>query len=151
MDILTNFPSRVGVYPHCRTAWARYGKARKFVHMSGFDNSKPGWTNARSKIQFHRERILHALMVLDGTIPPHKPSIFVGGSVYRVAGLGYNFLVSATVTPSRVLGSDTNTRSGEHEMSNKDTPTIRARVTRRITNAGFKFKSAHNRQGFPTG
>ena len=59
-----------------------------------------------------------------------------------VVGLGHSV---PQVTPSQILGFDTNTRSGVHEMNGKHTQGVRAMVTpTSVPTQASRFKSAHN-------
>ena len=122
--------SKFGIHPSAHFRWQRYGLARKFISKSGVDNSLP-FSNL-SPMEFAEELLNRKLHSIDNPTKPRRSYV-------------------PQVTPSQILGFDTNTRSGVHEMNGKHTPGIRAMVTPNISNAGFKFKSAHNRQGFPTG
>lgn len=129
--------NKFGLHPSAHFRWQRYGLARKFISKSGVDNSLP-FSNL-SPMEMCNELLNRKL-----TQPKLKPR-------QTHAGLGWSRSFVPQVRPDQILGFDTNTRSGVHEMNGKHTPAIRAMVTPTISNAGFKFKSAHNRQGFPTG
>ena len=131
--------SKVGIHPSAHFRWQRYGLARKFISKSGADNSLP-FSNLKP-MEFADELLNRKLHALDN---PTKPRV-------THAGLGWTRSYRPAPRPEEICGFDTNTRSGVQEMSNKDTPAIRAMVTPKRTKKGFEFKSAHNRQGFPTG
>lgn len=131
--------SKFGIHPSAHFRWQRYGLEPKFITKSGTDNSLP-YSNL-SPMEFAEELLKRKLHAINN---PPKPRA-------THWGLGWTRSFVPQVTPEQILGYDTNTRSGVHEMNGKHTPGIRAMVTPTISNAGFKFKSAHNRQGFPTG
>lgn len=70
MDIQTNFPSVTGVAPPGRTVWANLGSEPRFVHKSGIDNSKPGWYDKRTKLEFFHTRVTRALAIVNGDLTP---------------------------------------------------------------------------------
>ena len=131
--------SKVGIHPSAHFSWQRYGLAQQFISKSGVDNSLP-YSNM-SRLEWIHELARRKQLTIGVPCKP-RPTHW---------GLGWSRSFVPQVTPSQILGFDTNTRSGVHEMNGKHTPGVRAMVTPTISNAGFKFKSAHNRQGFPTG